>query len=137
METAVVAALAAFLPALLARAGQRAGEEVGAELGAGAGRLAVKLWDRIRGVVLGDPIAKAAAEKVAERPDDPRATGALELRLEDLTKADAALRADLAAILEAAGDVTAREGGYAVRQTASNGGVNVGRDNTGTIRTRP
>jgi hypothetical protein len=135
MEAAIVAAIAGFLPALLNQVSERAGESIAGELTSGAGKLAKQLWDRLHGAVLGDPAAKAMAEKVATNPHDQRAQDALAYQLEDVLARDAALRADLAAILDAAGDVTAATGGTAIKQTASGSGVNVGGANYGTIRT--
>ncbi len=135
METAIVAAIAAFLPTLLNRVGERAGESIADDLTSGAGKLARKLWDRLSGAVLGDPAARAMAEKVAAKPDDQRAQDALALSLEDVLGRDASLRRDLEAILAAAGDTTASTGGTAIRQNATDGGVNIAGGNYGTVRT--
>jgi hypothetical protein len=138
METQVALALASFLPYFL-RAGKRAGEEMADALGTEAGRLAVALWERLRDKILGDPLAKGAAEQVAKRPDDPRALGALELQLEELLASNASLRREIATVLQAgqSGDASATGRSIAIGggQRATNGGVNVGGDNAGTIST--
>jgi hypothetical protein len=132
----IVAALAGFLPAFLGRAA----EELGDELGSDAGRMAKKLWDRLRDSIMGNPVAKDAAESVADRPGDPRATGALELQLESMLKRDDGLRRDLEAILAArpSGAITATDGGSVVigGQQASNGGLNIGGSVGGNVTKR-
>lgn len=95
MEIAALTAfLAPFLPHL-ARAGETVAQEAGKVLGEQAWVHAKALWQRLRPSIDEAPSAKKAAERVAERPDDERAIGALELELEDLLKADAGLRADI------------------------------------------
>ncbi len=137
MEPAVVvAALARFLPAFLGRAG----EQLGDELGSDAGRMAKKLWDRLRDSIMGNAVAKDAAEKVADRPDDPRATGALELQLESMLTRDEGLRRDLEAILATrpSGAITATDGGSVVigGQQASDGGLIIGGSVGGNVTKR-
>ncbi len=95
MEIAALTSfLAPFLPYLL-RAGKTFGDEAAQALGEGAWTHAKRLWERLRPGVEAKPAAREAADDVAERPEDERARGALELQLEKLLGEDAGLAAEI------------------------------------------
>ena len=100
MEIAALTSfLAPFLPHLL-QAGGNLAEEAGRKLGGEAWEHAKKLWGRLQGKLEEREAAREAAEDVAQRPDDERARGALELQLEKLLAADPDLARELASLWE-------------------------------------
>lgn len=114
--SALVSILAPCLGMLLAganSAAQEIGKSVAPELLAHAKRL----WAKLRPHVESKPAALEAAEDVAERPDDERSRGALELQLEKLLRDHAELSQELAPIVRdavAAGVVAMGERSVAV-----------------------
>lgn len=111
-------------------------------LGDKAVELAQAAWGKLRGKVEEKPAAREAAQDLAERPGDARAEGAFSLQLEKILAAEPTLAAELARLLEAAGERTwnqayvqgdgaiAQNGGVA----AGKGGVAVGGDLHGGVR---
>jgi hypothetical protein len=91
MEVAALTAfLAPFLPYLLKDEPKVAGE-VDEAFGVEAWRHAERLWRLLRPRIDEKPAAAEAAAEVAALPSDDRARGLLELQLESLLAADAAL----------------------------------------------
>lgn len=131
MEAVLVAFLAPFLPHLLKVGGKVVDESVDAVAGE-AGRRAKALWAKIFPKVEESPTALGAANRVAESPEDTRARGALELELQDLFKADGALKREVERMLEEArqAGVVASHGGVAV-----GGSVDADRGSIGVIGT--
>lgn len=138
MEAIVAAALAPFLPYLV-RAGQRAGEDIADALGSEAGRLARALWERLRPRFDARPTAREAAEDVAGQPDNELARAALQHQLTKILADDPSLRHEIEKLLEDGhrAGAFATEGGVAITggQHAESGGIVVGRDLHGNIRT--
>jgi hypothetical protein len=135
METQIAAALALILPYVL-RAGKRAAEEASDVLGTDAGRMASALWEQSKGAILGNPIAKSAAEDVAADNQDEDSIAALRRQLRKLLAEDPSLREELAAILASGGGtatnatfVTNLSGG----QKASKGGTIIAGPNLGQV----
>jgi formylglycine-generating enzyme required for sulfatase activity len=94
--------LAQALP-YLAKAGEEAAKEAGKKLGAGSWDKAKELWRRLRPAVEERPAAAEAVEDVAELPDDADARAALRLQLRKILAGDSGLAAELAQLLEEAG----------------------------------
>ncbi len=109
-----------------------AANEVGQSVGADLVEHAKRLWAKLRPHVEAKPAALEAAEDVAQRPDDVRARGALELQLEKLLADDPDLSREVQALLSdavAAGVVAAGERNVAVGGDVS-GVIISGDDNT-------
>lgn len=132
---ALTAFLAPFVP-FLVKGAETLAAEVGQTLGKDALEHAKTLWRRLRPRVEEDPAASAAAAKVAERPQDERARGALELALEDLLRADPELARDVAelwrqvppGVVAAVGERAVAVGGSVTGSTIITGDSNVLRD---------
>jgi hypothetical protein len=93
-----VSALATFLaPALpfLLGVGDDLAQRAKATLGEAVWENARRLWDRLRAKVDGDDAAKAAAEEVAARPEDPEARAAWTFLLRRMLAADPDLAAEV------------------------------------------
>lgn len=75
--------LAPFIPYLV-QAGQSFGDEAATRFGAEAWAHVQGIWARLAERLAGKPAAKEAVDDVANRPEDTRAQGALELQLEKL-----------------------------------------------------
>lgn len=101
----LVAVLAPVLPYLL-EVGGATWDKAKEALGEKAVELAQDVWGKLRGKVAEKPAAQEAAHDLAERPDDQRAQGALEAQLEKILRAEPNLTAELARLLEAAGERT-------------------------------
>jgi hypothetical protein len=136
MEVAALTAfLAPFVPYLV-KGGEKLATEVGQTLGREGLEHAKRLWAKLRAGVEDDASATAAAEKVAERPQDTRAQGALELALEDLLAADPALAHDVAelwsqvppGVVAAVGERSVAVGGDVSGSTIVTGDSNVIRE---------
>jgi len=117
MEIAALASfLAPLLPSLL-HAGQSTLDDVVSRVGAEAVKHAEGLWARLWPKIQEKPAAEEAARDVADRPQDARAQGALELQLEKLLASDTGLAADVERLWEdakAAGVVAVGERSVAV-----------------------
>jgi hypothetical protein len=87
----LTAFLAPFLAPLLAHTQEAAAGAV-RTFGEAAWEQAQKLWQHLSDKIADRPAAAETAAEVAKSPDDPRATGALELQLEKILGADPALR---------------------------------------------
>ncbi len=83
---------------MMGKAGKKLSEE-GLEI-------ARKLWGKLRPKVESAPMAKGAADIVAKTPDDLDAQAGLRLQIRQILEADAALAAELARLVEAAGPKT-------------------------------
>jgi hypothetical protein len=125
----LVSVLAPCLSGLLGAVNAAAtgfGEGVGADLVEHAKRL----WAKLRPRVEAKPAALEAAQDVAQRPDDDRARGALELQLEKILADDPELTREIESLLRdavAAGVVAAGERSVAVGGNVS--GVIITGDN--------
>lgn len=127
MDPASLAAfLAPFLPSLL-RGVEQLTEEAGRKLGTEAWKQAQALWARLRPSVESRAQAQAAAEVLAEIPDDERARGGFALQLELLLKNDEQLSTELTQLW--------RSGPAQVVVASGERAVAIGRDNLGTIVT--
>ena len=115
--------LAPFVPYLV-KGAETLAAEAGRKFGEDALDNAKTLWRKLRPRVEEDPAARAAAEKVAERPDDDRARGALELALEDLLRGDSELAREVEELWRQVPPTT-------VTAVAGTRGVAVGGDVTG------
>jgi hypothetical protein len=93
--------LGPFLPYLL-KGGEEAAKEAGKALGAVAWDRAQVLWGKLRPKVEASPDAKRAVERAAERPEDKRVAGSLELELDALLGKEPGLAAELAELLDEA-----------------------------------
>jgi ferric-dicitrate binding protein FerR (iron transport regulator) len=89
--------LAPFLPYLMS-AGQELIEEARRKFGTEAWEQATRIWTKLRPKIEEREAAKEAVVDVAERPDDPRAIGSLELQVEKLLASDPILATELAQI---------------------------------------
>ncbi len=122
MEVSVlVSILAPCLGVLLAGA-NAAAEEIGRAVGPDLLAHARRLWAKLRPHVEAKPGAMEAATDVAERPDDERTRGALELQLEKLLRDHPELVQELAPIVKdavAAGVVAVGERNVAVGGSVS------------------
>lgn len=124
--------VAACLP-FLVEAGRRFGEDAAAELGDNGWDIAKRIWQKLRPRVEERPAAKEAVDDVAAAPDDPRAVAALELQLEKVVAGDAALAAELEALLEearASGVVAAGDRSVAIGGDVSGSTITTGDNNT-------
>jgi len=127
--------LAPFVPYLV-KGAETLAAEAGRTLGQEALEHAKSLWGRLWPRVEEDAAARAAAEKVAERPQDERARGALELALEDLLAHDPDLARDVAelwrqvppAVVAAVGERSVAVGGKVTGSTIVTGDSNVLRE---------
>jgi hypothetical protein len=116
--SALVSILAPCLGLLMAGA-TAAAQEIGTSAGSELLAHAKRLWAKLRPHIEAKPGALEAAEDVAQRPDDERARGALELQLEKLLRDQPELvdaiapivRDALAAGVVAAGDRSVAVGG--------------------------
>ena len=115
--------LAPFVPYLV-KGAETLAAEAGRKFGEDAFEHAKTLWGKLRPRVEDDPAARVAAEKVAERPDDERARGALELALEDLLRGDSELAREVE-------ELWRRVPPQTVTVVAGTRGVAVGGDMTG------
>jgi hypothetical protein len=114
--SALVSILAPCLGLLMAGA-NAAADEIGRSVGPELLAHAKRLWAKLRPHVEAKPAALEAAEDVAQRPEDERTRGALELQLEKLLRDRPALVDELAPIVKdavAAGVVAAGERSVAV-----------------------
>jgi hypothetical protein len=75
------------------------GSESRADRG-GNGDLASELWEKLEPRINQRASAREAVEDVARKPDDPRASGALELQLEKILTVDDSLAAQVEDLLE-------------------------------------
>lgn len=132
MEIAAITAfLAPFLSQLLKPVSAAAGEAA-EKMGTAAVEQAKILWGHLRGKVEEKPIARAAAEEIAENPDDQAARAALQGQLEKMVAEDPAF----AEMLGKAWEQAKQQAGINVTVTASGErSVAIGRDNTGDIST--
>jgi hypothetical protein len=130
LASSVLPYLAQALPPLI-QAGKDVTEAVRKTLvdkiGKGAADIACKLWSRISGSVH----ARKAAEDVAADPSNAKKQAKLEVRIEDLLKADAAFAAELKQLLDAAGSNV----GGNVATASGTGAVAVGGDVGGSVST--
>lgn len=138
IEPVIAGLLTQFLPHLL-RAGQRVGDQAADALGTETGRLARRVWDRLGQAFESRPAAKEAAENLAAKPADDLAREDLELQVRKILRDDPGLRKELSAMLEDArgqGIVADRGGVVNVEGVnARDGGIAVGRDLHGNVRT--
>lgn len=132
MEIAAITAfLAPFLSQLLKPVTAAAGEAA-EKLGSAAVEQAKILWGHLRPKVEEKPIAKAAAEEIAEKPDDAAARAALQGQLEKMVAEDPAF----AEVLAKAWEQARQQAGITVTVTASGErSVAIGGSNTGDIST--
>jgi len=132
MESVLVSLLAPFLSQLLGRGEQVL--EAGAErLGGAALDLARRVWAKVSPQVEAKEAAREAADELAERPDDERAQGALELQLQKLLSAAPGLAGELQTLLDDGkrSGVLAADGSMVIiggDVRADRGGVAAGRD---------
>ncbi|WP_414570178.1 hypothetical protein [Nostoc sp. CCY 9925] len=95
--------LTPFLPYLL-KAGEKAAEEAGKKLGEGFGASAWEkakaLWTKLQPKVEAKPMAKAAAEELANSPNEPDAKETLQNELKKLLDRDKNLAAEIANLMQ-------------------------------------
>lgn len=143
LADALVITLAPVLPHLIT-GGTEAVKAVGKKVGEEAFELGQKLWGKLRKPVEENPRALAAAEEVAEVPEDDGARGGLRRQLVKILEADPDLASELAKLLDSAGRNTTHQaylqGSGAIAQgsgavAAGEGGVAVGGSVTGDVST--
>lgn len=107
--TLLVSLLAPCLPGLMklgqkaaesgaTKAAEKAGEKIGEQSAAQAGKIWQRLWPKVQA----KEAAKEAAEDVAKDPADEGAVIALRRQLQKILEGDAALTAEVAALLKEA-----------------------------------
>ncbi len=132
METSMeIAALTAFLAPFLSsllKPVQEAAADAAEKFGSAAVEQAKVLWGHLRGKVETKPIARAAVEEIANKPDDAAARAALQAQLEKIVQEDPAFGQELAKAWETA----KQQAGITVTVTASGAGaVAIGGDSIG------
>jgi hypothetical protein len=141
LADALVIALAPVLPHLIT-GGTEAVKAVGKKVGEETFELGQKLWTRLRKPVEESPRALAAAEEVAEVPDDDGARGGLRRQLVKILEADPDLASEVAKLLDSARQGASYQaylqGSGAIAQgpgavAAGEGGVAVGGNVTGDV----
>jgi len=123
----VVTLLRPFLKGLVERASE-IGEQAGKEAGKTALDLAKAVWTRLSPKLESRPAAKEAAEDVAKAPDDEDAAAFLRVQIRKLLEEDEDLGRDLDRMIKEGQRNGPIGDNYVGSQTATSGGVNVGRD---------
>lgn len=126
----ITAIIGPFLP-FLVKSGEEAAKEAGKRFGAATWERVSGIWSKLLPKVESTPSAMSAVERATARPDDSRATGALELELEEILKQDPRLLHELGKALQ-----EAQVGGFTVsasgnRSIAIGGNVTGSRFSTG------
>jgi hypothetical protein len=102
MEVAALASFLAPFMGYLLKAGEPLVEDAARKLNEKAWEYAKALWGRLRPKVDQVPTARAAAEDLAEDPDDEDRLAALRVQLKKLLAADPALARELARVWQQA-----------------------------------
>lgn len=98
LSSKVVDILAPFLPYLF-RAGKEAASEAAKKFGADAWKSAKTLWSKLRQKINEKPDALDAAQKVANRPEDPRVRAVLASQIEGILHDNPTLMNNLITII--------------------------------------
>jgi hypothetical protein len=141
IATEVAAALAPALPYLL-KGTEEAAKEAGKKLGAAVWDQCAKIWELLKPKVETNPSASKALERIVKQPERKEIQAAFQVEIEDILKAEPQLLAQLAELLESAGDAqslhasnigdgTVAQGNGAV--AASKNSIAVGGNVTGNI----